>query len=79
MEPTIIGVKKLYRDLHGIARATARGQSFTVVKYSKPIFRIEPVATPNRKKYTLNDLFAIRFKGGDPNLSKNIDKIVYGV
>lgn len=29
------------------------------------------------KKYTMEDLWKIRFKSGDGNLSKNIDKIVY--
>ena len=79
MQPTIIGVKQLYRELPRIARAAGRGQSFTVVKYAKPIFTIEPLAKKVTKKYTLADVFALRFKGGSPNASKNVDKIVYGV
>ena len=30
-----------------------------------------------KKKYTMKDLWKIRFNSGDKNLSKNIDKIVY--
>lgn len=79
MEPKIIGVKQLYRELPKIARAAKRGQSFLVVKHATPLFRIEPILPARPKKYTLKDFEKIQFRGGDPDLSKNIDKILYGV
>ena len=79
MEPTIVGIKQLYRELPRITRAVSRGQSFMVMKHTTPIFKISPPETQSKKKYVLADLFALRFKGGDPDLSKKIDDIVYGV
>ena len=79
MEPKIIGVKQLYRELPKIAEATRRGRSFLVVKHAKPLFRIEPSLPTKQKKYTIEDLKAIRFSSNDPNLSRKIDNIVYGV
>ena len=79
METKIIGVKQLYRDLKTISEETLNGHSFIVVKNSKPVFRIEPV-NPNvlkKKKYNMDDLWKLRFKSKDKNLSKNIDKILY--
>lgn len=77
----IIGVKQLYKQLKQISQATLQGQSFLVVKNSKPVFRIEPIETAQQKKYTLEDFKKIQFKmkDNDRHLSKNIDKIVYGV
>ncbi len=75
MDSKIIGVRELHRNFKAIANQALKGRSFTVMRNTKPIFRIEPV-TPN-KKYTLADLSKISFQG-DRNLSKNIDKILYG-
>jgi len=77
METQIIGIKELYKNLKKISKATAAGQSFLIVRNSKPVFRIEPIKKTVKKKYTINDLWKIRFKSKDKNLSKNIDKIVY--
>lgn len=79
MENKIIGVKQLHKELKEISRKTLRGHSFIVVKNSKPVFRIEPINQKGlkEKKYTINDLWKIRFKSRDKNLSRNIDKILY--
>jgi antitoxin (DNA-binding transcriptional repressor) of toxin-antitoxin stability system len=77
METQIIGVKQLYKNLKRISEAAINGESFLVVRNSKPVFRIEPVKKIAKKKHTMEDLWKIRFKGKDRDLSKNIDKILY--
>lgn len=75
---TIIGIKELQGNLKRVADAAQRGETFTVVRDSKPVFRIEPIAGGKKGKYTLRDLLSIRFNSGEKNLSKRIDKILYG-
>jgi antitoxin (DNA-binding transcriptional repressor) of toxin-antitoxin stability system len=77
METQIIGIKQLHKDLSKISEQAKKGQSFIVVKNSKPVFRIEPMESLGKPRYTLKDFEKIRFKG-EKNLSKNIDKILYG-
>jgi len=77
METQIIGIKQLHKELSKISEKARKGQSFIVVKNSKPVFRIEPLESLVKPRYTLKDLEKIRFKG-EKNLSKNIDKILYG-
>lgn len=77
MEAQIIGVKQLHKDLKRISEAAMSGKSFLIVRNSKPVFRIEPIKKIAKKKNTMKDLWEIRFKGKDKNLSKNIDKILY--
>lgn len=77
MEAQIIGVKELHKNLKQISEAAMKGESFLIVRNSKPIFRIEPIKKIAKKKHTMKDLWEIRFKGKDKNLSKNIDKILY--
>jgi len=77
MEAQIIGVKQLHKNLKQISEAAMSGESFLIVRNSKPVFRIEPVKKIMKKKYSLDDFKKIQFKSGDKNLSKNIDKIVY--
>lgn len=79
MEPIVIGIKQLHKELTKVTRATQKGKSFLVMKHAKPVFRIEPANAPQAKRYRLADLLALQFHGDDKNLSKNIDKIVYGV
>lgn len=73
-----IGVRELHQDLTTIAKAVARGKSFVVVRHTKPLFQINPIKDEKNYKYTIDDLKKIRFSGGK-SLSKDIDKIVYGV
>lgn len=75
MNTTTIGVKQLYKELKNIARDTKKGKSFLVMNRSEPIFRIEPVAQKPQKG--LEAFLNIHFSG-DKNLSKDIDKILYG-
>jgi len=77
MEAQIIGVKQLHKNLKQISEAAMDGESFLIVRNSKPVFRIEPIEEIVKKKHTIDDLWKIRFKGKDKNLSKNIDKVLY--
>ncbi len=78
-EPKTIGARELQRNLKKIFERADKGESFIVAKNARPVFRIEPMETVKKKKYTKKDLFSIRFRSGDKNLSKNIDKILYGI
>jgi hypothetical protein len=53
-------------------------QKMTKQKVLKQVHPVEPIVA-GKKKYTLEDLMSIRFRSGDKNLSKNIDKILYGI
>jgi antitoxin (DNA-binding transcriptional repressor) of toxin-antitoxin stability system len=79
METQIIGIKELHKQLKEISEKVLRGESFLVVKNSKPVFRIESVKQSVIPRYTLKDLKKAQFKGQDKNLSKKIDKIVYNI
>jgi len=80
MNQQIIGIKQLYTNLREITEKAQEGESYIVVRNSKPVFRIEPMAAvPRHKKYTFEDLKKIRFSSDDPDLSKKVDEIVYGV
>ena len=77
--PEIIGVKQLYRNLGVIAKRTRKGESFVVMKHTTPLFRVVPYEEDAESKpYTLGDLMQLQFRSGEKNLSKKIDKIVYG-
>ena len=78
MQTKTIGVKQLHQQLDKITRETRQGTSFVVLKHTTPLFRIEPI-NPIQKKYTLDDFKKLQFHSGEKNLSKNIDKIVYGI
>jgi len=77
MTPNIMGIKELQLNLKRVADAAEKGASFTIVRGSKPVFRIEPVTKPTRTG-TFEDLLNdISFKG-NPDLSQRVDEIVYG-
>lgn len=80
MKLQIIGVKQLYKQLKQISQSALAGQSFLVVKNSKPVFRIEPIEHEKVEKYSLDDFKKLQFtmKHKDKILSKKIDTIVYG-
>ena len=75
----IIGIKELQGNLKRVADAAQRGETFIVVRDSKPVFRIEPILRVSGKKRTLSDLLkAARFSHPDPKLSQKIDEVAYG-
>ncbi len=73
-----IGVKELHANLKKIYSAVDKGGSFLVMKNTRPAFRIVPVQQKINKKYNINDVMHLQFKGGK-NLSKNIDELIYSV
>ena len=73
----IVGIKELHRNLKSIAEEVQIGQVFIVVKHGKPIFEINPYQNEKKKKYTLADFKKLQFKSGSPNLSQEIDQILY--
>ena len=78
MTDTIIGIKELHRNLKRVTDAAVKGKSFTVVRDSKPVFRIGPVAGEIGTADTFADMLErLKFRGGK-HLSRDIDKIVYG-
>ena len=79
MEPQIIGVKQLYKQLKHISQAAQVGQSFLVVRNSKPVFRIEPITGVTCKEHSLKDFEKLRFRTRDQKLSQRIDSIVYQI
>ncbi len=79
MAHQIIGIKELHKNLKRVADAAVKGASFTVVRDSRPVFNVEPVGTEARPGGSMEEILErLRFSSGDKNLSKNIDKIVYG-
>lgn len=79
MQDQIIGIKQLQTHLKQLTQQVQAGCSFIVVKNSKPVFRIEPIDGQQVGRYTLADLKRLQFRSGQKNLSKSIDRIVYGV
>jgi len=75
----IIGIKQLQTQLKKLTQQVQAGNSFIVVKNSKPVFRIEPIEGQRVKRYTLADLKKLQFRSGQKNLSKSIDSVIYGV
>jgi antitoxin (DNA-binding transcriptional repressor) of toxin-antitoxin stability system len=76
----IMGIKELQLNLKRVADAAQKGESFTIVRDSKPVFTINPVIENMLERTgTLEDLLAAAsFKGGPKDLSQKIDEIVYG-
>jgi len=79
MQEHIIGIKQLQTGLKQLTLQVQAGSSFIVVKNSKPVFRIEPIEGQRTKRYTLADLKSLQFRSGQKNLSKSIDRTVYGI
>lgn len=82
---TTIGVKQLHKDLGRIIRRIKRGERILVMKHARPALVITPyeaaelLPQPSKKYYTLDDIRKLQTKGGDKDISKKVDRIVYGV
>jgi antitoxin (DNA-binding transcriptional repressor) of toxin-antitoxin stability system len=74
-----IGTRELLRDIKKIKDAVKKGQEFEVLDRATPLFRIVPINTPKRKKYTFADLAALQFSTTEQDISKRVDEIVYGI
>jgi len=71
-----ISIREYLRNYNDYNHKVIKGESFIITKNNQDQIKISPVE--NTKKYKMKDLLSIRFSG-DKNLSKNIDKIVYGI
>lgn len=71
-----ISIREYIRNYNDYNDKVMKGESFVIVKNNKPQIKLSPI--DSEKKYSMKDLMSIRFSG-DKNLSKNIDKIVYGI
>lgn len=78
MTPRIIGIKELQLNLKRVADAAQNGASFTVVRDSKPVFRIEPLPMERTSGSLEEFLKNGKFKGGPKDLSLRVDEIAYG-
>ena len=80
METQTIGIKQLYRELEQISEAALKGKSFTVVRNSKPVFKIEPIEKANdfSGRLTMQRIAQLNLKGGPKDLSANMDHYLYG-
>jgi antitoxin (DNA-binding transcriptional repressor) of toxin-antitoxin stability system len=80
MNPTaqIIGIKQLHKDMKKISEFVAKGQVYIVVKNSKPAFKIVPMES-EKSGLSFKEAFKnSHFTSDNPNLSMEIDKILYG-
>ena len=59
----IIGTKELRENLPAYIEEVGKGKSFTVVRRSKPVFEIKPLAEDNSRWETVVDFTRIK-KGG---------------
>jgi hypothetical protein len=72
-----ISVREYMRNNVKYNNLVLSGRAFVLTNRNQEIGTFIP-QLEKKKKYGLADLMKLRFKGGK-NLSKNIDKIVYGI
>lgn len=71
-----ISIREYLRNYNTYNDKVMKGECFVITKNNQDQIKLSPVDTD--KRYTMKDLLSIRFSG-DKDLSKNIDKIVYGI
>lgn len=71
-----ISIREYLRNYSAYNDKVMKGESFVITKNNQDQIKLSPV--DGDKKHTMKDLLSIRFSG-DKDLSKNIDKIVYGI
>lgn len=78
MKTKTIGVREFRQNLTKIEHAISKGTSFVVTRHRKPIFEIRP-PKKTMGQTLIEEFKPLQFSSGDPNLSKKIDDIVYGL
>lgn len=76
----MISTKDLYFNFKKISNEVQNWTIFTVLKYSKPVYKIVPIEEEGGKKYNLEDLDKFIFEGKDgweKNLAVNFKKHIY--
>lgn len=80
---TIVSIRQLHKNLGRIARRVKKGERVLVLRHSEPMFVLTPYEEKRHlarvPKYGLADLQKLKVKGGDRNISRKIDKIVYDI
>lgn len=75
----VLSTRDFMRDFSRITH-TPKHSAYTIVRHGRPIGTYIPSRSIGRKKYmTLKDLEKVRFRSGEKDLSKKIDRIVYGI
>lgn len=75
---TQIGMREFLRNIKDIKTSVSNGEEFEVLDHTTPVFRVVPVDTPIKNKYTFADLSKLQFTTGSKTLAKDIDTLVYG-
>lgn len=72
-----MGARELVHNLKNVTQKVQQGQSFIVLKHRVPLFKIVPIQESPEKKFSLKNLSEITFSSSDPELSTQVDNIVY--
>lgn len=75
---TQIGMREFLRNIKDIRTSVSNGEEFEVLDHTTPVFRVVPISTPRKGKYTFADLSKLQFTTGSKTLAKDIDTLVYG-
>ena len=59
----IVGLKELRNNIDSYISKIEKGESFTIVRRSKPVFKISPVLSDDEKWETVIDFTKISKKG----------------
>jgi prevent-host-death family protein len=59
----IVGLKELRNNIDSYISKIEKGESFTIVRRSKPVFKISPVSGENEEWETVIDFTKISKKG----------------
>ena len=75
-----ISTRDFFRNYSKYQKKIDNNKGIIVTKQNRDQFVILPVPKKEKKgKYTLKDILNLRFTSGEKDLSKQIDKIVYGL
>lgn len=75
-----ISTKDLYFNFKNISDEVQKWTIFTVLKYSKPVYKIVPIENKIEKKYNLSDLNNFIFESknnNEKNLATDFKKYIY--
>lgn len=80
-----VGTREFLRDFNTIANRPP-SERYTILRHGKPVGvfiphrdRARKGSAAHKKHITFHDLENVRFKTKEKDISKNIDRIVYGI
>lgn len=81
----VVGTREFLREFNAFAKRSP-SQRYTILRHGKPVGifipyrdRVRKKITVAKKHITFHDLENVRFKTKEKDISKNIDRIVYGI